>query len=112
MNDVEKYISGCPDHAQHMLRELRNRLLKLFPDADEGMNYGVPTIRIGKRKFHYAAFRHHIGIYPSPEAIMAFKSKLQQYETAKGTIRFPLDQPIPFGLIEEIARYRMQEMDQ
>jgi len=107
---VDEYINGFSDEIRQILNEVRGRLLGCFPDADEGMNYGVPTIKIGKRMVHYAAFKKHLGLYPTPVAIEAFADELGDYETARGTIRFPFDQPIPYDLIERIAAYRMNEL--
>ncbi|MEJ2005804.1 MAG: DUF1801 domain-containing protein [Cyclobacteriaceae bacterium] len=107
---VDEYIERCPEEARDLLREVRKRLHTLFPDAQEGMNYGVPTMKIGKRMVHYAAFKNHLGFYPSPQTIEAFADDLKPYSTSRGTIRFPLNKPIPFELIEEISKFTLNEL--
>ena len=109
-SDVDQYIARFPGEIQEKLNEVRRQLLSAFPGAVEDMAYGVPTIRVGKKMVHYAAFKNHLGFYPSAAAIESFSDELTDYSTSKGTIRFPLNKPVPVGLIVRIAKYRMNEM--
>ncbi len=107
---VEEYIQSYPEDIREKLNEIRHQLLLNFPDAVEDMVYGVPTVKVGKKMVHYAAFKNHIGFYPTPAAINAFSDELTDYSTSRGTIRFPLKEPVPIQLIIQISKYRMNEL--
>ena len=106
---VDDYIAGFEGEAALRLNKLRDLIRKLAPSAIEKMSYGVPAFYLNDNLMVYAAFKNHVGIYPTPSAIEAFADKLHQYETSKGTVKFPLDKPMPYDLIEEITRFRVQE---
>lgn len=80
---------------------------RVAPEATEKMGYGIPTFTQGKNLFHFAAFTKHVGLYPGPEAIEHFAKELDRYETAKGTIRVPFEEPIPVALIEKMVRFNL-----
>lgn len=110
MNDIDKYISECPKDVQGRLKELRAMIQELAPEATERICMRMPTYDLnGKWLVHFAAFAKHIGFYPQPEGIVAFKDQLKPYKTTKGTIQFPLDEPLPMDLIKEIIIYRVNE---
>lgn len=110
MNEVEKYIDEFPKEVQEKLNELRENILELAPNAQERICMRMPTYDLnGKWLVHFAAFKKHIGFYPQPEGIVAFQDKLKGYKTTKGTIQFPIDEPLPIELIREIIKYRVKE---
>ncbi len=82
---------------------------KAAPDAEETINYQIPTFTLKGNLVHFAAFKEHIGFYPTPTGIDKFKKELSVYEGAKGSVKFPLDQPIPFDLIDKIVKFRVKE---
>ncbi|MFH5834928.1 iron chaperone [Proteiniclasticum sp. C24MP] len=112
MNEVEKYIENFPEEVQQRLTKMREIIKELAPEASERICMGIPTYDLhGKWLVHFAGFRKHIGFYPQPEGITAFKEKLTQYKTSKGTIQFPLNKPLPEELIREIVNYRVEHQN-
>ena len=110
MNEVDAYIKGFPVEVQEQLTSIRNIILELAPQATERICMRMPTYDLnGKWLVHFAGFEKHIGFYPQPEGITAFKEKLTGYKTSKGTVQFPLGKPMPLGLIQEIVRFRVDE---
>ena len=108
--DIDEYIAGFPNDVQKMLQKIRMTIRKAVPDAEETISYQIPTFTLkGKYLIYFAAFKKHIGLYPAPRGIEKFKKELSVYEGGKGTVRFPLDKPIPFGLIERIVKFRVKE---
>ena len=107
--DVDKYISGFPKDVQTILEKLRATIRKAAPEADEIINYGIPTFTLRGNLVHFAAFKKHIGFYPTPTGIDKFKDELSAYEMAKGSVQFPLDQPLPLDLISKIVEFRVKE---
>ena len=115
MNDkqhhsIDEYIAGFPDDVQRILKELRSVIKKSAPGAQEAINYGIPTFKLNGNLVHFAAFKKHIGFYPTPSAIDVFKTDLSNYEVSKGAIKFPINKPIPFDLVEKIVRFRVNEV--
>ena len=106
---IDDYISPYPSETQKILKKVRSLAKEIAPDAEEGMSYGVPAFKLNGVIFNFAAFKSHLGIYPTPSAIEAFEERLQDYETAKGTIKFPFDKEIPYELIKEIIAFRVEE---
>ncbi len=110
MNEVEQYISVFPEEVQGRLNVIRSIILELAPEATERICMRMPTYDMnGKWLVHFAGFEKHIGFYPQPEGIVAFKEKLKGYKTSKGTVQFPLNKPLPEELIREIVRFRVDE---
>ncbi|MFC6490117.1 iron chaperone [Nitratireductor sp. GCM10026969] len=107
---VDQYIEAAPPATRAKLQEMRACLRKAAPDAEETLKWGIPAFSTKRILFTYAAFKRHIGFYPTPAAIQAFAGELSQYETSAGTIRFPLDRPLPVSLIDRIASYRVQDV--
>lgn len=107
---VEQYIRSAPPDSQEKLKEMRACLLSLVPTATESLKWGIPAFSYDTMLFAYAGFAHHIGLYPTPSAINHFSKELTQYNIGKGSIQFPLDEPLPLGLIKKIARFRIKEL--
>ena len=106
---IDEYIAGFPENIRDILEELRRVIREAAPRAEEAMRYGIPTFRLNGNLVHFAAFKHHIGFYPTPSAIEAFKEELSSYKQAKGSVRFPIDKPLPYDLIRKIVQYRVDE---
>jgi len=110
MNEVEEYISGFPPEVQERLKKMRKIIHELAPEASERICMGIPTYDLnGKWLVHFAGFKKHIGFYPQPEGVEAFREQLKDFKTSKGTIQFPLNKPLPEKLIEDIVKYRVKE---
>jgi uncharacterized protein YdhG (YjbR/CyaY superfamily) len=106
---VDQYIQAHSEHVRGLLTELRDAIRRAAPDATEKISYGVPTFYYHGNLVHFAAFKNHIGFYPTPSGIEAFKGELQGYKGAKGSVQFPLDQPMPLDLIARIVQFRANE---
>jgi uncharacterized protein YdhG (YjbR/CyaY superfamily) len=107
--NIDEYIAGFPTDIQVILEKMRLTVRKAAPDAVEKISYQIPTFYLKGNLVHFAGFKHHLGFYPTPSGIGKFKNELSAYEITKGTIRFPLDKPIPFDLISKIVRFRVLE---
>lgn len=107
--NIEEYIAGFPRNVQRILKQMRTTINTVAPDAEEAIKYGIPTFVLNGNLVHFAAFKNHIGFYPTPSGIEAFKKELSRYESAKGSVQFPIDKPMPLSLIEEIVRFRVKE---
>jgi uncharacterized protein YdhG (YjbR/CyaY superfamily) len=106
--DIDEYIAGFPNDVQRILEKIRLTIRKAAPDAEEAIKYQIPTFTLKGNLVHFAAYKEHIGFYPAPRGIEKFKKELSVYEGGKGTVRFPLDKPIPFDLISKIVKFRVQ----
>jgi uncharacterized protein YdhG (YjbR/CyaY superfamily) len=106
---IDEYVAGLPEETRTILQKLRTTIAKSAPDAEESINYGIPTFKLNGNLVHFAAFKNHIGFYPAPSGIEAFKKELSVYEGAKGSIKFPLDKPLPYDLISKIVKFRVKE---
>lgn len=109
LDAIDEYIAGFPPDVQKILEKVRATIRKAAPDAGEAMKYRIPTFTMNGNLVHFAAFKNHIGFYPGPSGIEAFDEELSAYENAKGSVRFPLDKPIPYGLITKIVKFRVKE---
>ncbi|MGY4884156.1 MAG: iron chaperone [Nanobdellota archaeon] len=109
INSVDDYIIKFPKDIQDILQKLRQTIKDSAPHAKEAMSYGAPAFQLNGNLVLYAAFKNHIGLYPTPSAIKKFKKELDGYETSEGTIKFPLDKPLPFDLIKKIVKFRVKE---
>ena len=107
--DIDEYIAGFPKDIQKVLEQIRETIKKAAPGAEETIKYQIPTFTLNGNLVHFAAFKKHIGFYPTPTGIETFKDELSVYEGAKGSVRFPLDKPIPFDLISKIVKFRVKE---
>jgi uncharacterized protein YdhG (YjbR/CyaY superfamily) len=107
--DITEYISAAPKAAQKKLREMRACIRKAAPGAEEGLKWGMPAFSYRRILVTFAAHKHHIGFYPTPSAVSAFAKDLSKFATARGSIQFPLDKPLPLTLIRKIAAFRVRE---
>ena len=104
---IDDYIAQFPSDIRDILENIR-RIIKISaPQAEETISYQIPTFKLKGNLVHFAAFKNHIGFYPTPSAIEEFKNELSLYNVSKGSIKFPLDKPIPFDLIRKIVEYRV-----
>ncbi len=106
---IDEYIAGFPNDVQAILQKIRLTIRKAAPDAKETIKYQIPTFTLKGNLVHFAAFKNHIGFYPTPTGTEKFQKELFVYKGAKGSVRFPLDKPIPFDLISKIVRFRVKE---
>lgn len=107
---VDDYIAGFPASSQACLRKMRTTVKRAAPDAQETINYGIPALKLNGPLIYFAGFKAHISMYPMTTTIRRhFKNELSSYLSGKGTAKFPLDQPIPYTLIEKIVKFRVNE---
>ncbi len=106
---IDEYISLFPDNVQNILEKLRLTIKESAPTAEEVISYGIPTFKLNGNLVHFAAFKNHIGFYPTPSGIETFKKELSQYKNAKGSVQFPIAKPIPFDLVRKIVKFRVKE---
>lgn len=106
---IEKYISAFPDDTRRILDEMRATIRAAAPGAGEKISYQMPAFYLQGNLVYFAAFKKHIGFYPTSSGVEAFKRELAPYEVSKGTIRFPLDRPLPLKLISRIVKFRVAE---
>jgi uncharacterized protein YdhG (YjbR/CyaY superfamily) len=107
--NIDEYIAGFPTDVQRILHEIRSIIRTAAPGAEEAIKYGIPTFVLNGNLVHFAAFQKHIGFYPTPSGIEAFKDELSAYQSAKGSVQFPLGKPVPLGLIRKIVKFRVKE---
>jgi uncharacterized protein YdhG (YjbR/CyaY superfamily) len=107
--NIDEYIAGFPADIQSILEKIRAIIREAAPDAVEAISYQMPTIKLNGNLVHFAAFKNHIGFYPTPTGIEEFSEELAAYANAKGSARFPLDRPIPYDLIRRIVLFRAAE---
>ena len=104
------YIASFPKDVQTILEKIRQTIRKAVPGATETISYQIPTFKLnGGNLVHFAAWKEHIGFYAMPSGNVAFKKELAQYKVAKGSIQFPLDEPIPYDLVTKIVKFRVKE---
>ena len=106
---MDEYIASFPKNVQTILQEIRQTIHNAAPKAEEAISYSMPAFKQNGVLVWFAAFKNHIGFFPTALGVEAFKEELKGYEISKGTIRFPLDKPIPFDLVKKIVEYRVKE---
>lgn len=107
---VDEYIATFPENVQKIMEQLRATIKKAAPEAGEKISYGIPTFTLnGKYLIYFAGWKHHISIYPIPTGSDAFNKEVSQYVTGKGTLKFPLDKPLPLKLITKIVKLKIAE---
>jgi uncharacterized protein YdhG (YjbR/CyaY superfamily) len=106
---IDEYIATFPQNIQNILQELRKTIRNSAPEAKEAISYQIPTYKLNGNLVHFAAFTNHISFFPTSSGISKFKKELSRYEISKGTVRFPINEPIPFDLIAKIVKYRVKE---
>ena len=106
---IDEYIATFPKETQKILKDIRATIKAAAPQAEEKISYQIPTFFLNGNLIHFAAFKNHIGIYPTPSGTEAFKEEISIYQGAKGSIRLPLDEPMPLKLINRIVKFRVVE---
>jgi len=108
---IDEYIKQFPPEVRERLERVRSLIRQNAPDATETISYAIPTFDLnGQHLVHFAGFKKHIGFYPVPTAVEAFKSELAAYKQGKGSVQFPLDQPLPEDLIRRMVEFRVREI--
>jgi uncharacterized protein YdhG (YjbR/CyaY superfamily) len=108
-SSIDEYIESFPEHVQKKLVELREAIREQAPHAQEKISYQIPTFFLNGNLVHFAAYTNHIGFYPTSTGIRAFKNNLSKYKSAKGSVQFPIEEPLPLGLIRRIVKFRVEE---
>lgn len=106
---IDDYIDTFPEDVKAVLNQLRQTIREAAPEAQETISYRMPTFTLNGNLVHFAAFKNHIGFYPTPAGIQAFKEELSRYKGAKGSVQFPLDEPLPVELIRRIVEHRVKQ---
>ena len=106
---IDQYIAQCPREIHERLKKLRKVIREAAPDAEEKISYQMPAYRQNGSLVYFAAFRNHIGFYPTSSGITAFKKELSEYVGGKGSVQFPLDKPLPLDLVRRIVEFRVLE---
>lgn len=106
---IDEYIDTFPADVQVILAKIRQTIQKAAPAAIEAIAYQMPTFKLNGNLVHFAAYEKHIGFYPNPSAIEAFKEEFSPYKSSKGAVQFPLDKPIPLSLIKKVVAFRVKE---
>src|SRR5262245_46510300 len=106
---VSEYISAAPKETRKKLREMRACIRAAAPGATESLKWGMPAYSYRRILVTFAAHRNHVGLYPTPSAVKAFAKELSKFDTAKGSIQFPLEKPLPLSLIRRITQFRVRE---
>ena len=107
---VDEYIAAFPPAVQSKLEQIRSAIRALVPEAQETIKYRMPTYFLHENLVHFAAYENHVGLYPSPSGIAKFQDELSGYKSAKGSVQFPIDQPLPMQLIGKIVKFRADEV--
>jgi uncharacterized protein YdhG (YjbR/CyaY superfamily) len=108
--DLDEYIQSNPKEIQDILQKIRKTVHQAAPDAEEVISYRMPAFKLGGILVYFAAFSDHISFFPTSSGVKEFKGELAKYATSKGTIKFPLGKPIPYGLIAKITKFRVREI--
>jgi len=109
VKSIDEYIAMFPENMKIVLQQLRIAIRESAPQARESISYQMPTFKLNGNLVHFAAHKNHIGFYPTPSAIEAFKNRLSSYKTSKGAVQFPLNEPLPLELVKEMVRFRVKE---
>lgn len=108
--NIDGFIAGSPKNAQELLKKMRSIIQKAAPGTEEAISYGIPTYKLnGRNLVHFSGYKEHIGFYPGAAGIENFKEQLSKYKTSKGTVQFPLEKPLPVGLITQIVKFRITQ---
>lgn len=108
-NTIDEFISQFPAKQQKLMQQLRKTILKAAPNAGETISYGIPTFTLHGNLVHFSAYEHHIGFYPGAAGIANFMDEIAKYKFAKGSVQFPIDEPMPLDLIKRITKFRIQQ---
>lgn len=111
--NIDEYIATFPQETRFILQEIREFIRKMVPEAEEAISYGMPAFNYRNTYLvYFAGYRKHIGFYPVPTGMEAFKKELSGYKTGKGSVQVPLDQPMPYELMSRIIAFRLKEIDE
>jgi uncharacterized protein YdhG (YjbR/CyaY superfamily) len=108
---VSEYIASFPPGTRAMLNQVRRTIKRAAPEAEEMISYNMPGYKLNGPLAYFAGYSKHIGFYPTPSGIKSFAKELSKYKGAKGSVQFPLDQPLPLDLIEKMVKHRAKEME-
>ena len=108
-NSVDEYIAWFPVATQKLLQQMRATIKKAAPQAEEGIGYAMPAYKQNGVLVYFAAFENHIGFYPTGSGVAEFKRELARYKSGKGSIQFPVDEPLPLKLVADIVKFRVRE---
>jgi uncharacterized protein YdhG (YjbR/CyaY superfamily) len=109
-NSIDEYVDGFPEETQKALNEICATIKALVPNAEEHINYKMPAFKVNGVYFiHFSAWKNHIGMYPIPAGNKAFQKEIEPYRSAKSSLNFPLDKPMPIKLIEKFIKFRIAE---
>ena len=106
---IDEYVAAFPPRVRKVLEEMRKTIRAAAPDAVEAIKYRMPTFTLNGNLVHFAAYARHVGFYPTPSAIEKFRRELSAWKGAKGSVQFPLDEPMPLALVGRIVRFRVKE---
>lgn len=107
--DIDEYVGHCPQDVQPLLTQMRATIRQAAAQATEKISYGIPTFYLNGNLVHFGAAQNHIGFYPTPSGITAFKKELEPYKSSKGAVQFPKDKPLPLALVTRIVKFRVKE---
>ena len=106
---IDEYIATFPENVQSIMEKIRKVIREAAPEAEEAISYGMPTFKLNGNLVHFAAYENHIGFYPTPSGIETFKEELSPYKGGKGSVQFPIAEPLPLDLVEKIVIFRVKE---
>lgn len=107
--NIDEYIASFPENVQRKLRDLRKAIRESAPEAAEGISYGMPAFKLNGPLVYFAAFKNHIGFYPTGSAVTHFQKELSPYKQGKGSVQFPIEQPVPLDLVKRMVEFRVNE---
>lgn len=107
--DIDSYIKAAPKEVQPLLKQMRETIREVVPEATEAISYGIPTFKMNGNLVHFGAFKTHMSFFPTSSGVAAFAKELSKYKLSKGTVQFPLNQKLPLPLIKKIVRFRVKE---
>lgn len=107
--NINEYIKQYPKEVQGILKKMRATIKSAAPQATEAIKYGIPTFVLNGNLVHFGGFKNHVSFFPTSSPVSVFKKDLSKYKVSKGTIRFPINKPIPYGLIKKIVRFRVRQ---
>ncbi len=107
--NIDEYIACFPEQTQYLLDKIRMTIKKAAPAAEETISYAIPTFTLKGNLVHFAGYNNHIGFYPGAAGVAAFSKEISVYKWAKGSVQFPIDKPLPLGLITKIVKFRVKQ---
>ena len=107
--NIDEYIAQFAPDIQKRLEQMRATIRKAAPEAEEAISYAMPTFKLNGNLVHFAGYKNHLGFYPAPDGIDAFKKELSKFKGAKGSVQFPHDEPLPLALVTKIVKFRAKQ---